>query len=183
MGTPKALLELDGRTFVERAIEALLLGGCDPVLAVVGVGGGAAAATQLARAAGAEVIVNPIEGSEQIDSLRLALSKLPQGVLGAAVMPVDVPRVSNELVAELLDAFLREGVPLALPRDGSGHGHPVVFARELFPELLRPDLPEGARTVVHAHIGEAVEVRVNDPQMLADVDTPDDFRRLTAGGG
>jgi CTP:molybdopterin cytidylyltransferase MocA len=36
MGGPKALLQLDGRTLVERGVELLREGGCDPVVVVVG---------------------------------------------------------------------------------------------------------------------------------------------------
>jgi CTP:molybdopterin cytidylyltransferase MocA len=51
----------------------------------------------------------------------------------------------------------------------------VLFARSVFGELARSDLPEGARTVVHAHLGELREVPVD--ALAADVDTPGDYRR------
>lgn len=182
MGSPKALLGYGGRTFVEAVLGALRRGGCDPLLVVVGSGGPHEEIARLAREAGAEVVVNPDPASEQLESLRVALLALPGDCEGAAVAPVDVPKVDHRLVASLLDAFRVRGAPLVLPlREDGSHGHPVLFARTLFPELLAGDPADGARSVVHAHLPDAVEVPVSDPAMLEDVDTPEDYRRLVDG--
>jgi molybdenum cofactor cytidylyltransferase len=56
-------------------------------------------------------------------------------------------------------------------------GHPVLFARALFPELLEEALPEGARTVLRRYLGSRLLLPVDDPGILADIDTPEDYRR------
>jgi molybdenum cofactor cytidylyltransferase len=56
-------------------------------------------------------------------------------------------------------------------------GHPVLLASALFPELLEPDLPEGARTVVHRHAHTRQAVEVDDAGVLDDIDTPEAYRR------
>jgi len=130
------------------------------------------------EALGASVVVNRDVGSEQIDSLRLAMGSLPAGVAGMLVSPVDVPLVSASLVDALITAFEASGKSLVLPGRGARHGHPVLFGRALFDELLSNDLPSGARDVVHAHLDEAVVVEIEEEMTLTDVDTPDDLRRL-----
>lgn len=183
MGRPKAFLALGGRSFLERAVAALRGGGCDPVVVVAGPRGDAVA-DEVALAAerlGARVARNPDAESPQVASLRAGLAALGTEAEAAVVTPVDVPRVDAETVRALAAAFARTGAPVAQPFDGVRHGHPVLFARAVWPELMADPLPEGARTVIHAHAAERAEVRV--PALPADVDTPEDYRRLLEAEG
>jgi molybdenum cofactor cytidylyltransferase len=54
----------------------------------------------------------------------------------------------------------------------------VLFDRALFPELRRAPLGEGAKVVVRAHADRIVNVPVEDPGCVVDVDTPADYERL-----
>jgi molybdenum cofactor cytidylyltransferase len=67
------------------------------------------------------------------------------------------------------------------PFDGSRHGHPVLFARSLWPELFADPLPDGARSVIHAHAHERASVPM--APLPEDVDTPEDYRRLLEAWG
>jgi molybdenum cofactor cytidylyltransferase len=123
--------------------------------------------------------VNPLPESEQADSLRIALFAVPPQTQAVVVAPVDVPDVSGALVRAVIGAWRDSGAPLAAPARAGRHGHPVLFSRALFGELMRVDLPEGARTVVHAHAGRMAEVPVD--ALPADLDTPEEYRRWREG--
>jgi CTP:molybdopterin cytidylyltransferase MocA len=172
MGEPKPFLRLGGLTFLERAVHALRDGGCDVVWVVAAAGDERVA--EAARALGARVATNPDAGSEQLDSLRIGLRALPADAEAAAVLPVDIPEA--DAVRAVVDAFRATGAPVVVPARQGRHGHPVLFARAAWPELLDVDLPDGARTAVHAHAHDRVEVPVS--ALPDDVDTPDDLRRL-----
>jgi CTP:molybdopterin cytidylyltransferase MocA len=174
MGRPKALLDAGGRSFVAAVVGSLVGGGCDPVVVVTGVA--QPDVRRRAEAAGAFVLENPEPGEGPITSLRLALAAVGMGVDGVAVLPVDHPAVRPETVAALLDAFAATGAPLVLPTLDGRRGHPALFHRRLFAELLDPGLEGGARAVVHRHQGEATLVEVEDPGILADIDTPEAYR-------
>jgi molybdenum cofactor cytidylyltransferase len=181
MGEPKALLRAGNDSFVERSVRALYEGGCGYVVVVTGPLDDEVA-LHIAEAAAlldAGIAVNPAAESEQADSLRIGLGALPPQTEAALVAPVDVPDVSGALVRAVIEAFLRTGAPVALPASGGRHGHPVLFARRVFAELMRPGLPQGARTVVHAHAAELAEVPVD--ALPVDVDTPGDYRRWRDG--
>ena len=183
MGRPKAFLRADGHeTFLARAVRSLIGGGCARVVVVVGAPDDADAArtADAARALGATVAVNPDPGSEQVDSLRAGLAALPPGAEAAVVAPVDVPGISPALVRAVIHAFRAADAPVALPGLGGRHGHPVLFARRVFPELMRTDLPQGARSVVHAHADALAVVPVD--ALPADVDMPADYARWTSAG-
>ncbi|HSW30563.1 MAG TPA: nucleotidyltransferase family protein [Longimicrobiales bacterium] len=176
MGRPKALLDAGGRSFVAAVVGALVGGGCDPVVVVIGAG--QPEVRRRAEGAGALVLENPDPGEGPITSLRLALVALGTSADGMAVLPVDHPAVRAKTVAALVAALGAVGGPLVLPTFGGHRGHPAVFHRRLFPELLDPALEGGARTVVHRHLQEAGLVEVDDPGVLADIDTPDAYRAV-----
>lgn len=174
MGRPKALLDAGGRSFVAAAVGSLVAGGCDPVVVVTGPGQEDVA--RRAKAAGAVVLENPEPGEGPITALRLALAILGDQADAVAFLPVDHPLVRPETVAELVDAY-REGTePLVLPVHGETRGHPAILGRDLFPALRDTGLEGGARAVVHGHLDQALLVSVDDPGVLQDIDTPEEYR-------
>jgi molybdenum cofactor cytidylyltransferase len=176
MGRPKALLPVQGETFLQRTVGALRAGGCTPVFVVVAEGEGDQAAQ--AEAAGARVLMNPDPGEGPITSLRIALAALGDSVPGFVFLPVDHPMVRAETVAKLLDAARRGAAALTVPIYGGERGHPAVFGAALFAELTDPALEGGARTVVHRHLDLALKVDVDDRGVLMDIDTPDMYEEV-----
>ena len=179
MGEPKALLEVDGTTFLERAVHLLREAGCRYVIAVVSDDDWI---ERLADVSGAAVVINEAEGTEQIDSLRLGIANLPEDSDGVMVLPVDFPRIAPETAARLAAEFARTDASILNPAYNGVSGHPVIFASRVMPELLAPDLPAGARTVIDAHAGEAAIIEVDDPGVLIDVDTRADYQQHVERG-
>lgn len=177
MGEPKALLRAGDETFLQHAVNALREGGCAYVVVVTARLDDETAReiAEEAAALDAGIAVNPAPDSEQADSLRIGLMSLPPEAEAAVVAPVDVPDVSGVLVRAVIDAHRRTGAPVALPAREGRHGHPVLFARRVFGELMRPGLPQGARTVIHAHAADLAEVPVD--ALPPDLDTPEEYRR------
>lgn len=173
MGRSKALLDLDGETFVRRAVRSLAEGGCDPVLVITAENDVAVIAE--ARGAGARVLTNPDPGEGPITSLRIALAALAESVEGIAYLPVDHPLVDASTVTRLIAESRACESLLTIPMHGPKRGHPAIFRRELFPELTDPHLSGGARTVVHRHLQEACIVDVDDAGVIADIDTPEAY--------
>ena len=183
MGRPKALLPIGRELFVTRTVRVLAEAGVAPILVV---GGDAHDGIRAAlRPVGCPVTVvsNPRPEAGQLSSLLVALETLDSidpGVSGAMVWLVDVPLVQPGTVRRLCSAFAETGAPVVRPALGSRHGHPVVFAREIFDALRRADLEHGAKPVVRA-LGERVlDVEIADPGAYVDIDTPDDYARLVA---
>lgn len=181
MGTPKALLDAEGRSFVSAVVGALVGGGCDPVVVVVGPGQDEVA--RRAKAAGALVLENPDPGEGPITSVRLALSAVADGAGAIVLLPVDHARVRPETVAFLIEAWSRQDAPLALPVHEGKRGHPALLGRALFPRLVDPSLEGGARTVVHEHLSGALLVEVDDPGVTLDIDTPEAYHAAFPRGG
>ncbi|MDE2980557.1 MAG: nucleotidyltransferase family protein [Gemmatimonadota bacterium] len=184
MGTAKALLDADGMTFVGRLVQTLARAGCDPVVVVAPARTGAVA-DEAARS-GARLVVNPDGAGGQIGSLRAGLSWLahsndpPAAVL---FTPVDNPAVAPTTVEALIAAWdtaratSAARAAIVLPRWGDRRGHPVLADMRIAHEFHERGLPEGARTVVRRDPGRVVEVEVEDPGAVEDIDTPERYRR------
>ena len=181
MGRAKALLPVGRDTFVSRMARTMRQGGVGPLIVVTSdVLAAQVAAAVADMAPPVRVVVNPAPERGQLSSWLVGLDAVPTvadvpGVLGC---PVDVPLFSAATVLALLAAARRSAAPVVRPERGGQHGHPVWFSRDVFAELRRAPLTEGARTVVRAHADGVLDVPVEEDGPFADIDTPDDYERL-----
>ena len=96
---------------------------------------------------------------------------------------VDVPLVTRQTVRAVVEAWEIRRAAIVRPVMGERHGHPVIFDRRLFGELLDAPLDRGAKHVIRAHAAEVENVPVTDPGCLVDVDTPQDYERVMGRDG
>jgi len=174
MGTPKALLDYRGETFLGRLIR--VLGSvCDPVLVVLGYH----ADEIRAEVAGVRFVVNPDPSRGQLSSLQTALAEVPADAKGFLFLPVDCPAVEPETVRRIVEALHSPEKPLlVIPRYEGRRGHPVCVRRELLAEFLALP-PEGqAKEVVRRHADRTCFLDTVDAGVLSDIDDPEAYRIL-----
>lgn len=162
-GAQKLLAPLDGRALVWWAVERVL---CAPVTSTLVVVGGADADGVREALAGlaVRVVVNERTADEAPRAAIFALG--------------DQPRVPAAAIAGVVHAFRVSGVPIVVPVYAGGvRGHPVLFAANLFPELLAVRGDEGARGVIGRDRSRVTEVAIEAPAPR-DVDVPEDLRGL-----
>jgi len=174
MGTSKALLDAGGMSFLARILSSLREGGAGPLLVVVREMEGPLA--REARNHGGEAILNPDPSSGPVSSLQAGIRFLPDDAPAVLFSPVDHPLFSPATVLALIRGFAESRAPLVVPAFEGWRGHPVLFSRDLFPELLEKDLDEGARTVVRRYLHDRLQLSVEDSGILADIDTIEDYK-------
>ncbi len=183
MGTPKALLELEGETFLDRLI--LILGEwCSPVIVVLG--HDAQRVKAGVRYGGlATFATNQDYVRGQLSSLQCGLSLVPASAAGVMFTLVDHPAVRPSTVARLVRKFSGRSADelLVIPRSGGRGGHPVCVDRSLIAEFLALSPEATAREVIHAHPAGTVYVDVEDAGIIEDIDDPQAYRRLVEGSG
>lgn len=104
-------------------------------------------------------------------SLRAAIRVLDPASTGVFVFLGDMPRIPQGVAAALAEALAGD-VLAVQPIWERTPGHPVLFARALYPQLLSLAGDQGARSVL-AGLGERlIRVPTDDPGVLFDVDTP-----------
>ena len=182
MGTPKALLTApDGRSFVARVVSTLAAAGVTEIVVVTGVEHEAIVSmVELERPPIAPRFVrNPDPSRGQLSSLWVGLDAVEAAETGGILTTlVDVPMILPGTVAAVVARWMDTRAPIVRPIFEGRRGHPVIFDRSVFGELKAAPLDAGARVVVRAHWADSVDVPVDDPGCVVDVDTPDDYRRL-----
>ncbi|HLX43086.1 MAG TPA: nucleotidyltransferase family protein [Bryobacteraceae bacterium] len=176
MGSPKALLEYRGETFLNRLIR-ILSPSCDPVVVAL------AHHAALIRAQAdprAQFVVNPDPDRGQLSSLQTALAVIPANVDGFFFIPVDCPAAEPSTVSLLAEAVAHRdpATLVVVPQFQGKHGHPVFAAAPLIQEFLALPPTAQARQVVHAHKSATRYIDVDDPGILADIDDIEAYRRL-----
>jgi molybdenum cofactor cytidylyltransferase len=183
MGQDKALLAWDGQTFLSATIERLMPYS-QIVIVVAGANADKLKATIYAR--GAYLVVNRQPERGQFSSLRLGLQEiLNHGRDAAIVALVDRPPAAATTIERLIDAFrLQSGVAenqakwATVPEHAGKHGHPIVISREMIECLLKADAQSNAREVEHANQHRIEYVRVDDSNVVANVNTPEEYEKL-----
>jgi CTP:molybdopterin cytidylyltransferase MocA len=174
MGTPKALLQYQGETFLDRLI-GIFEGAGSHVIVVLGGDGKAIRAGAIRPA---HFVINAEWDLGQLSSLQCGLSVLPDATDAVFFMPVDCPAIHPATPRELLDCF-GSGADFVIPRFQGRRGHPVLFDARLIAEFLGLPPDSSAREVVHRHLTTTRYVDVDDPGVLRDIDEPADYEALT----
>jgi molybdenum cofactor cytidylyltransferase len=176
MGTPKALLEFQGRTFIDGLTDAFARH-CSTVIIVVGEHGDAIRAGMRLRNR-AVFVVNPAPENGQLSSLQCALRAVPEDVSGILFMPVDSPAVRPETIGRLIERS--KEAAFVVPEYQGRHGHPILFRPEIASEFLALPAGSTAREVVHRYRSDTLYIDVQDPGVARDIDDPTAYRDLLA---
>ena len=177
MGQAKLLMKVGGRAIIRYVVESVLAGGVDSVWVVTGPD----VEPIEAALAGIEVqiAVNPAPEEGQAGSVRTGIAALPPAVDAVLIALGDQPLLAPSIIPALLAARRMSPQLIVAPRYRDGQGNPVVFKREIFPELLRLTGDQGARPIIQKEPTRVEWVELDLP-MPPDVDTPDDYEKIRA---
>jgi molybdenum cofactor cytidylyltransferase len=181
MGHPKALLPIQGQKFIERIIRVIGQSRVGRTIVVLG-----HHADQLRgqiEHLPVEVVINPDYRSGQLSSLQAAIRHISNDDRcdGMLVHLVDHPFIDVALVDALIESFFETKKMIVVPRYKGKRGHPVIFSRQLFDDLLNAPLEQGAKAVVNAHRQETLEIEWQDEGITLDIDTPELYRQHVRG--
>jgi nicotine blue oxidoreductase len=177
MGTPKALVELDGEPLVRRAARVLSDGGCDPLLVVLGA---SAASVALLLPDGVTAVVADDWSEGMGASLRTGLEALDATDTDAAVVHlVDLPGVTAEAVARLAESTGTDALVRAA-YDGRP-AHPVLIGRAHWAGVRAAAVGDaGARDYLAGHPDLRL-VECGDVAAPGDLDTAEQLARYRRG--
>ncbi len=177
-GPNKLLLALDGKPIIAHVVDAAVQAGLSPVIVVTGHQGGEIRAALAGRPV--EFVDNPAFAEGIASSVRAGVRAV-QGRADAALICLgDMPRLRTDTLRRLADAHDPvEGRTICAPVSGSRRGNPVLWDARHFPELMKLKGDTGARHLLAEHEDAVFEVAVEDNGVLADVDTPEAFAKLS----
>lgn len=178
MGRNKMLFELNGESVLRGAAGRALAAGLSPLLVVLG--------HEAEKSRGeldglpCQIVINPNYEQGINSSLKAGISAVPAEAQAAVVMLADMPFVTPEMIAGLIDRYRSSEAPLVISDYEGVNAPPMLYDRNLFDELLAMTGEGCGRQVVKRHREEA-EVLSWPASALADIDVPEDYDRMKAG--
>jgi molybdenum cofactor cytidylyltransferase len=172
-GSPKQLAVVEGSPMISVALQNLLNAGVLDIMVIVG-----ASAKEMVSAI-RDYPVYPILNGEWAEglgaSIRRAASTVHPETEGLLLYLGDQPWIPPGAIKLLADAFRASDALAVQPTHQGRPGHPVIFRRQLFPELIHLSGDIGARDVLRRHRDRVLTVSVDNPAICRDVDFPSDL--------
>jgi molybdenum cofactor cytidylyltransferase len=182
MGRPKLSLPLGDRTIIEHVIAALRRAEVEHILVVVGPHVPELAG--LAEKAGAHVCRLAEETADMRMTVEHGLRWLedrfqPRSDDTWLLIPADHPTLDPAVVLSLEQARqVHPEYSIFVPTHQQRRGHPLLLTWEHVEGIRAHPAGEGLNSYARHHAADTLEVAIADPDMLGDVDTPDDYERL-----
>jgi CTP:molybdopterin cytidylyltransferase MocA len=179
-GSPKALLNIHGRSILDRLHQTLRGGGCDEVMVVAG-GTHCAAVQEEADRIGTPLVINHDPSDGPVSSIRTAVAVAGQWD-AMLIHPVDVIGVSQSDVEQLTGVARQShsSFDAWIISHSMRRGHPVIVTRDKIETLLQVDGPQHLRALLALPDLMVDHVVTENPLVLEDVDDLADWIRVSA---
>ena len=178
-GPPKQLAPFRGTTMLAWVVnQAQRASGLDEVVVVLG-----RAADQVRAQVDfgdARVVENPVFGEGCSSSYRAGIGGVSPQSDAIMIILGDLPGVTPEIIDRLAESWREQDAPIALCSYDGRKGHPMIFARSMFPQLIELHGDKAAWKLVDANAALVQEVQFDFPYP-DDINTPEDFERLATG--
>ena len=126
-------------------------------------------------------ILNPQPERGMFSSIQCA-ARWPgwqSGLTSWAIVLGDQPHLRSETLQNLLAFHARHSIAICQPSHEGHAGHPVLLRRSAF-ELLKNTTAQTLKTFLKQNDTSIVKCPVTDPGLALDLDTPEDYKRLTS---
>lgn len=181
MGSLKALLPWQGSTLLAHQISSLRQAGADPVVVVLGHQAGRLK-PEVEGKEGVLWQVNPDYWQGKTTSIKVGLNALgPEQPSAILILNVDQPR-SAATIRHLLQQHRDGCQSITIPRFRGKGGHPIVVDSALLEELKGINEETlGVKAVVRRHQEATLLVEMDTPEVLWDLNTPEEYQAAIRG--
>jgi molybdenum cofactor cytidylyltransferase len=175
MGQPKMLLPWGNLTVIEHVVITFLNAGVEAIVVVTG-----AAQEQVEnvvkRYPVRRIHNRDYASGEMLSSLQCGIREMSPHAQAALIGLGDQPQVQARSVRAICDAYETSQSSLIVPSFQMKRGHPWLVARPLWSEVLSLKPPETPRNFLNKYSSAIQYVNLDTPSILADLDTPEDYR-------
>jgi len=181
MGCAKPFLLLQGKPLFRHAVERAAASGLSPILLIGGEHSERLRELTIDMPQ-VEVLENRAYATGMASSLRVGMKAAGGRVDAVLVFLADQPHVPDEVVQTLIQTYAgsqAEGVRIVRPIYVDTPGHPVLFDATLLEEFSYVTGDQGGKDLIDKHKAHVKKVRFACADWNLDVDTPEDYRRVS----
>lgn len=175
MGKPKLLLPVGEKTMIETIVETIDQSKADKIVVILG--SNRSKIEKTIKNFPLKVIYNPDYQKGMLSSVQCGFQAMPEDCQAVLVVLGDQPGIQTDVVNKLIDAYTGSNKGIVLPVYKKERGHPVLIDMKYRAEVekLSPDI--GLRGVVYNYPEDVLEVEVEMPSILRDIDDEADYSR------
>lgn len=177
MGSPKQLLEVQGKTMVDHAISAATSAGINQPILVLG-SCFEDIMEKSKHSLDCKIIFNPDYQAGQASSLIKGVAAIPENCDAALFLLCDQPLVKGKLLESMMAYFTEKKPDILYPTYKKHRGNPVIISKTLFPKLLTARGDKGARFLFSDKSLNVLTFTADDIAVVTDIDTPQDYQSI-----
>jgi len=180
MGSPKMLLPWGNLTVLEHVISVFSKAGVEDILVVTG--GACEQVEDIISESKKRYAVRSVHNKnyatgEMLSSIQCGLTHIADETVRAALIGLgDQPQVEERSVRLLCEAYSQTKSLLVVPSFQLRRGHPWLVGRPLWKELTKLSMTQTPRDFLNTYAKDIQYVEMDNPSILADMDTPEDYR-------
>lgn len=173
MGSPKMLLMFKGRTMIENVIENIAGSEIENILVVLG--SGREKITGILEKMKVKYCYNNNYNEGMLSSVQCGFRNLPSDFEAAMVFQGDQPLITPLTINMVNDAYRSSGKGIVIPVYKKKRGHPLLINRKYTNEIENLNTREGLRSLAYQFPDDVKEVDTDDPGILRDFDTFEEY--------
>jgi molybdenum cofactor cytidylyltransferase len=178
MGKPKLLLPFGNETIIETIIGQVILAKVDKTLVVLG--SDREKIEKKIKKFSIRTTVNPHFKKGMLSSVQWGFKALPENTRAVLVLLGDQPAISTAIIDKIIDAYQKTRKGIILPVYKGERGHPVLIDLKYKGEVESLSHEIGLRGLVYSHPEDIMEVKVEAPSILQNIDYLEDYQKELA---
>ena len=179
MGVNKLALPWGRKTVLEHCVDVLLRSKIMEVVVVLS--DRTKALGDRLRGPKVKLVMNPNYHRGISTSIRRGVQAVDPKSDGILIALGDYPLLRTKTINALVHALVQEKGRIIVPIFRGRRGHPVLFGPTFAKELLHLKGDVGARSLLQKHLKSVFEVRTKSEGVVTDMDTWEDYRKISQG--
>jgi molybdenum cofactor cytidylyltransferase len=175
MGSPKMLLPFKESTMLGNVIGNVLASEIEQTMVVLGAHKDKV--LDIVQLYPVSYCVNDNYKEGMLSSVQCGFRNLPSDFEAVLVFQGDQPLIAATLINRVIEAYRSSGKGIVIPVFGKKRGHPLLICRKYIDEVEKIDAGEGLRSLAHQFSDDVLEVETDQPGILRDIDTYDEYKR------
>ena len=177
MGSQKLLMPFGEGCIIETVVDHVLNSKVDEVVVVLG-----ADHEKVRQTLGDRPVKfchNTEHEKGMFSSVICGLQSVPADVGSVLIYLGDQPGIPPHVTDAVIEAYNEELYGIVIPVHMHKRGHPLLVDLKYRREIEKLDLEQGLRALRHHFPQDVLEVEVDEPGILVDIDTPEDYNKAT----
>jgi len=180
MGIDKLALPFSKNTILENTLEQIEKSGIKDIIIVLRPG---SPWLEKLKKGTCKLIENPLHSTGMASSLKAGLNAVDNKSQGVLIALADQPLVTPALYKKLINNYRNKLKIVTYPTYRGKRGNPTLLDRRIWPDLMSISGDLGGRVLIEKMDEDEIDrVETERPEIVFDIDTPDDYKRFFSEG-